>query len=141
MRSAPGVEYLKTKFGYALRIWDFRISTPGETECDPDILKLAWDTLQIAYTFIENLTHPEFVLALAKCHMCQGSFQGALQLLGRVIDRAPTWHRMPEVILLSASLLKTCNKLDQSKQYFTYVLDSHFVAGKQFGKYAVVLVC
>eukprot|EP00944_MAST-04C_sp_MAST-4C-sp1_P012048 g12048.t1 len=138
MRNAPGVGYLKTKFGYALRILGLSYYYTWETKCDPDRLKLAWDTLQIAYTFIENLTHPEFMLALAKCHMCQGSFQGALQLLGRIIDRAPTWYRMPEVILVSGGLLKTCKKLDQSKQYFTYVLDSHFIAGKQFGKYAVI---
>eukprot|EP00943_MAST-04B_sp_MAST-4B-sp1_P002123 g2123.t1 len=137
MRKAPGISYLKTKFGYALRILGISYFKIWEDSCKPNDLKLAWDTLQIAHTFIENLTHPEFMLSLAKCHMCQGSFQGALQLLARVIDNAPTWHRLPEVILLSASLLKTGGKLDQSKQYFTYILDSPYIKGRQFGKYLV----
>jgi tetratricopeptide (TPR) repeat protein len=137
MRKAPCFSYLKTKFGFALRILGISYFKIWEDSCKPNDLKLAWDTLQIAHTFIENLTHPEFMLILAKCHMCQGSFQGALQLLARVIDNAPTWHRLPEVILLSASLLKTGGKLDQSKQYFTYILDSPYVKGRPYGKYLV----
>ena len=122
----------KINIGKALRLLGLSLFYIWEESCDPHDLKHAWGALLTANTFFENLTNPEFMFAIAKCHAANGSFQGALVMLGKIIENASTWWRVDEVICVSAALLKHVKKREQAKKYFTYILESPFSKRKPY---------
>ena len=127
----------KINYGRALRMLGLCFYFVWEASCKPADLKRAWGCLLIANTFFENMTHPDFMFAIAKCHAANGSFEGALKLMGRVIDQMGTWHKIDEVICNAAAVLKYNKQWKDSLHYFAYVLESPYIKRKPFTLFCI----
>ena len=85
-------------------------------------LHRSYAAFQKALRSIQNATNPEVLFEVANVYIGHGVFDGALKLLGRIIDVFPTYQHLGNVVLTSAVVLSQIQRFRESFVYFQKAL-------------------